>query len=379
MVSKVSILNFKSLRDMILDVAPLTILTGLNGAGKSSFIQLMLLMRQNATIGESPIEVELNKGFLRLGTQSDIQYCYNTGAERAVVSIESEQLNSTYAVEMVFDAPSSDVIVWHPAAGCSSSGAESSKMLVDYLNGMQYISAERGAPRQEHEYSPSKIKLRQWGEYGENAIAFLAEFGDNIVVCEKMRNPSCSDPMLTSQVNAWLGVVSHGAAVNMKINEALRKVELSFSFATGVNKFAFRPQNVGFGLSYVLSLLIMILTAQPGDCLILENPEAHIHPRGQAELGRLMSLAASAGIQIIVETHSDHIINGVRVAIKNGVMDRHSAVIQFFNRLDQLQSGSGLYEQYSVARKIEIDSNGELSEYPDDFMEEWDRQLRLLV
>ena len=123
----------------------------------------------------------------------------------------------------------------------------------------------------------------------------------------------------------------------------------------------------------------MILTAQPGDCLILENPEAHIHPRGQAELGRLMSLAASAGIQIIVETHSDHIINGVRVAIKNGVMDRHSAVIQFFNRLDQLQSGSGLYEQYSVARKIEIDSNGELSEYPDDFMEEWDRQLRLLV
>ena len=379
MISKVSVLNFKSLRDMILDVAPLTILTGLNGAGKSSFIQLLLIMRQNASVGVSPIEVELNKGLLRLGTQSDVQYCYNTGTDRAVISIESEQLNSTYAVEMAFDAPTSDVIVLRPSLNCVSSESEMTQKLVGYLNGIQYISAERGAPRQEHEYSPSKIKLRQWGEHGENAVAFLAEFGDNIAVCEKMRNSLCPDPMLTAQVNAWLGVVSPGAAVNMKINEMLRKVELSFSFATGVNKFAFRPQNVGFGLSYVLSLLIMILTAQPGDCLILENPEAHIHPRGQAEFGRLMSLAASAGIQIFVETHSDHIINGVRVAIKSGIMDRHSAIIQFFKRFDQMQSDSGLYEQYSIARKIEIDSNGELSEYPDDFMEEWDRQLRLLV
>lgn len=164
----------------------------------------------------------------------------------------------------------------------------------------------------------------------------------------------------------------------MKVNEVLRKVELSFSFASGVNKHLFRPQNVGFGLSYVLSLLIMILTSREGDCLILENPEAHIHPRGQAELGRLMSLAASAGVQIIVETHSDHILNGVRVAVRQRIIDKHSACIQFFSRVNHVTEYD-VYEEYSVAHKIEIDAHGELSDYPEDFMEEWDRQLRLLV
>ena len=132
-------------------------------------------------------------------------------------------------------------------------------------------------------------------------------------------------------------------------------------------------------MELITSLLIMVLTAQPGDCIVLENPEAHIHPRGQAEFGKLMSLAASAGIQIIVETHSDHIVNGVRVAIKNGIIDRHFAVIQFFNRVNHQHPEQGIFEQYSVVRKIEIDSRGELSEYPDDFLDEWDRQLRHLI
>lgn len=375
MISRISVLNFKSLRDMLVDIAPLTILTGLNGSGKSSLIQLLLLLRQNATNATNAVLVELNKGLLQLGTQRDVQYCYNTGTEKMMVAVESDLFKEDYKVEMPFDNPTSDVITM----SATEVDLDANFRMIEYLNGIQYISAERGAPKQEHEYSLSKIKSRQWGEYGENAVAFLAEFGDDIVVNEKMRNPLCPDPMLKAQVNAWLNVVSHGASVNMKVNDTLQKVELSFSFASGVNKYAFRPQNVGFGLSYVLSLLIMVLTAQPGDCIVLENPEAHIHPRGQAEFGKLMSLAASAGIQIIVETHSDHIVNGVRVAIKNGIIDRHFAVIQFFNRVNHQHPEHGIFEQYSVVRKIEIDSRGELSEYPDDFLDEWDRQLRHLI
>jgi len=378
MISRISVLNFKSLRDVQVDIAPLTILMGLNGAGKSSFIQLLLLLKQNAIAGENPVRVELNKGLLRLGTQGDVQYCYNTGIEKSVVSVESDTLKTTYAVEMAFDEPMNDEITLSPCSPDDDSRLDARRQLIAYLNNIQYISAERGAPRQEHDYSPGKIAARQWGEYGENAVAFLAELGDSIAVHEKMRNGACVDPMLRAQVNAWLGVVAHGATVNMKVNEPLRKVELSFSFAAGVGKVAFRPQNVGFGLSYVLSLLVMILTAHPGDCLIIENPEAHIHPRGQAELGRLLALAASAGIQIFAETHSDHVLNGVRVAVKNGVLDRHATCVQFFRRIDQAPS-DGIYEQYSTARKIEIDSHGELSEYFDDFMDEWDRQLQQLI
>ncbi|MCQ4437669.1 AAA family ATPase, partial [Clostridioides difficile] len=78
--------------------------------------------------------------------------------------------------------------------------------------------------------------------------------------------------------------------------------------------------NVGFGITYVLSIITLVLSAEPGDILIIENPEAHVHPRGQIELGKFLALASKSGIQIIVETHSDHIFNGMRLFIKNNRM-----------------------------------------------------------
>ena len=122
----------------------------------------------------------------------------------------------------------------------------------------------------------------------------------------------------------------------------------------------------------------MILTAQPGDCLIIENPEAHIHPRGQAELGRLLALCAQSGVQLFVETHSDHIINGVRVAVKKKQIDRHNVAISFFNRVST-DSSAPIYEQYSVCDTINIDDNGELSSYPEGFLDEWNKQLLELL
>ena len=50
--------------------------------------------------------------------------------------------------------------------------------------------------------------------------------------------------------------------------------------------------------------------------LIIENPEAHLHPHGISKLTELICLAAELGIQIIIETHSDHVINGVLVQCK---------------------------------------------------------------
>ena len=207
MISRISVMNFKSLRDMMIDLAPLTILTGLNGSGKSSLIQLLLLMRQNAVVAGDPVEADLNSGFLRLGTQSDVQYCYNEGMEKAVVSIESDRLDASYKVEMGFDAPFSDTVILRQAEDGTTSDESRRANLVKYLNGIQYISAERGEPRQEHEYSSAKIRLRQWGLHGENAVAFLAEFGATTAVEERMRHPSCSDPMLAPQVNAWLAAM----------------------------------------------------------------------------------------------------------------------------------------------------------------------------
>ena len=139
------------------------------------------------------------------------------------------------------------------------------------------------------------------------------------------------------------------------------------------NTNRFKAENVGFGITYVLPVVLALLKSKPGDLLIIENPESHIHPRGQVILGRLMSIAAMSGVQIIVETHSDHIINGIRVAVKENLIAKNKALIYYFEKVIESD------EQYSKITNIEIDEKGELSEYPKDMLDEWNDQLMKLL
>ncbi|WP_180834594.1 AAA family ATPase, partial [Vibrio parahaemolyticus] len=66
----------------------------------------------------------------------------------------------------------------------------------------------------------------------------------------------------------------------------------------------------------VLPIVLALLVTKPGGLVIIENPEAHLHPKGQSYLGRLIQRTAEAGVQVIIETHSDHLLNGIRVAAR---------------------------------------------------------------
>lgn len=53
--------------------------------------------------------------------------------------------------------------------------------------------------------------------------------------------------------------------------------------------------------------------------MIIENPEVHLHPRAQSDLIKILCELSKTGVQVIIETHSDHIINGVRVFAKDNI------------------------------------------------------------
>ena len=74
----------------------------------------------------------------------------------------------------------------------------------------------------------------------------------------------------------------------------------------------------------------------------IENPEINIHPRGQSELGKLMSLSAEVGSQLLIETHSDHIFNGVRIATKEKLIKPENVVTYYFRR-EPFRSNSHYY------------------------------------
>lgn len=132
----------------------------------------------------------------------------------------------------------------------------------------------------------------------------------------------------------------------------------------------FRATNVGFGLSYVLPVLTALIAARSGDLVIIENPEAHLHPRGQTKLGELAARAAAADIQLVVETHSDHFLDGIRVAAREKVIDPSATKIHYFTR----------HGAEAAVITPAIMPDGSLTEWPSGFFDEREENLiRLLA
>ena len=93
---------------------------------------------------------------------------------------------------------------------------------------------------------------------------------------------------------------------------------------------------------------------------------------------KFLYFIAETGRQLFIETHSDHIVNGIRVAIKKKEMPSGNVNIVFFRKMIDAE-GTESEEQYSDYDVIEMDDNGTLSKCPADFMEEWGRLLDQLL
>lgn len=379
MIHSVSITNFKSFKDKIVRTAPLTVLTGLSGSGKSTFLQVLLLLKKYATLDAEPVRVDLSAAPLELGSQGGTQYCYGLDLDKIYLGVTSEDWDEHYSCSLNLDDPNSDTVLlqrMHLQPAESRSAMKDPERLVEFLGGIQYISALRYGPKDEYDYSSVRVQDKTWGKFGENAVAFLAEKGDTFTVNSLLRREGVDSPILREQVNAWMQVIAPGVSVFGR-RSSPTKVKLAYSFDEGrVGSVEFTPQNVGFGITYVLPLVIMLLSAKEGDCLALENPEAHIHPQGQAELGILLAQAAAAGAQVFVETHSDHLINGIRVAVarKTGGISARDVVVNYFRR-KRPEDESAPFELFTAVDQIDVSATSELSAYPEGFLDEWDNRL----
>ena len=157
---------------------------------------------------------------------------------------------------------------------------------------------------------------------------------------------------LANIVDDWLQDVSPGAHLDLQpILEADAIIPgFTFDRPGDVGSRKYRATNVGFGLSYVLPVILALLS-RPGTLCLIENPESHLHPRGQTKLAELAARASKAGVQIFVETHSDHFMDGVRIAVRNQIIDPKCAAFHYFER-----EGTR-----SVVSSPKVDSDGRLS------------------
>lgn len=377
MLQTIKLLNFKCFEHLELDCAPLTLLCGLNGMGKSSVFQALLVLRQSFASGELPLgQLVLNGELTELGTGQDLLY---EGAETDVVEFELHRDDSPYSdvypgpcrlsfeysraadeLRIRVDEPSSEPIVVKPWDEVPPFGGD-----------LIYVNAERIGPRKFYGLSAVRARQGALGPRGEFALNFLHAYQNEILPATDPRCPDSHSGRVLDVVDQWLQSVTPGVHLQLETIPDADAILAGFSFDRpgDVATRRYRATNVGFGLSYVLPVLTGLLAPLPGTLCLIENPEAHLHPRGQTKLAELAVRASCAGVQVIAETHSDHFIDGVRIAVRDGLMQPDDVAIHYFERSDGK----------SVVTSPRVDSDGRLSAWPEGFFDQHEENLARLL
>jgi predicted ATPase len=368
MLNKIILKNFKCFEEQEISLGTLSLLTGLNGMGKSTVLQSLLLLRQNYDRNTLEKRLSLNGDLAQCGNSFDVLYQFFKTDEIGIRLEFSDQP----PLEWTWDGRSKGDSL---NVKSGSSLVETGRNYSLFNRQFHYLNAERLGPRPYFETSSHAVlNENQIGIRGEFAANYLVEFQEDDIKIAALAHPNATGLTLYEQVNAWLSEIRPGTRLNASRSQEMGLVALNYQFVAGREAGnRFRPTNVGFGLSYVLPILVAVLSSEPGSLLLLENPEAHLHPRGQAQIGRFLALAAAHGIQVIVESHSDHILNGLRVAVKMGDLSPTQAKLLFFTG----EVIEGIFTHYIETPGI--DRNGKLDYRPDGFFDEWDRQLTQLI
>lgn len=378
-MKKIIIKNFKCFEEQEFNLENLTILAGANGSGKSTLIQAMLLFRQSMEIDRIPIRYSkrlyLNDYYFEGGISSDILYANAKEDKISFEFIVDEGKSELFECIVNKEEPRILEIKNFQRNGFEQ-GIDTVHNRLSIYGNFDFISADRYGPKLTYEVSNTRrVKV---GKYGEFTPFVLNEFKnelirDNSVYFDKESEKTHS---LLTEVNSWLSYILDG----MKIKtEVLESVNLSLLKLTNYPEAELdfkSPMNMPYGASYVLPIIVSCLSkkirqSRMESIVVIENPEAHLHPSAQSKLGQFLAIIANSGVQVIIETHSDHVINGIRIAVKKDFISNEKVIFNAFSK------GSKLGE--NIVEEIIIDENGKLNKWPEGFFDQYETDMMELL
>lgn len=399
MIDHVYLTHFKCFEEVRLPLAPLTLLSGLNASGKSTIIQSLTLFHQtlnenpgskglilngkDITLGSSEevIDKITGRNSFRIGfAQDDLNaiWTFNAykGESEALIapihSLEWSNTDTTYQRDLnepIYQLLPLDLQGYNQAL----------KQLLNTLQTLTYISADRIGPREIYPAS-SSIQQTGVGARGEFTPWFIEQFQD-LAIPQFMCIPD-QPATLKRQAAAWLNVFFPGSDFDTRPVDFTNLY--TFRLRTNTATSYHRPTNVGYGLSHVLPVIVAALGAvgfaqseqRSAPLLLVENPELHLHPAGQSAMGVFLARAAAAGAQVIIETHSDHVLNGIRKAVKGvdneKILAPEQVAIHFFQPRD-------LEGNRPQVISPQIDKNGTLDSWPEGFFDQIDKDTAALI
>ncbi|MBR4563285.1 MAG: DUF3696 domain-containing protein [Paludibacteraceae bacterium] len=364
MYNQIIFSNYKIFKSkQCLDIRPLTILFGKNNAGKSAILKLPLLI-ENSLKGKSE-EVTMQE-FNGEALYADIRdLVYRRGTKALGVELRDEnqrKLKYSFYVDAVEEVKS-HIESWEfeyngkrYALGdnlvCEFKGVipqlndtlleneiKSMRMFIDYIG-----SVRTDVGRDIRQGTITECS----GWRGDKGYAHL------------LKDALTSSRLLIGKVSAWYEKTFPGWKIDVD--------------ATGNPVFHINVSNedvqtnivdAGFGITQSLPIIIRICRPCPNpSLLIFEEPEAHLNPAAQGNLGELIarSTKEDSNKRYLIETHSYNFILRIRSLIAEGVLDKNDVALYYIGYNDE--------EKSSALRRVDIDEKGVVSNWPKDMFED---------
>lgn len=417
MIKEVNISNFKIFKEpTTIPLSNVNLLTGINGKGKSTVLQVFLLLSQSVSHNRSTSSISLNGRNVRLGSFDDVKNRTTTSSEPTDFSFTYDDFCITYklgqersdatdlaisqiAVEGQFAAKEfeftlnneNDLFILEASeirattslfdlfihegtiAELDDKALYSSLKKSLNLNRVHYVSADRIGPKNYYE-NKSLENFVTVGALGEDTVNVLYHKGDDFIQVELL-NKYCEinnlkveeiSKTVEEHTNYWLDKIFQGARV--KVESIKGEDLLKLRIRPANNTAYFKPTNVGYGFSYSLPIIVSGLIAKRGDLLLVENPEAHLHPYAQSIIAKFLAMVSLNGVQVIIESHSEHILNGLRIAVKDNVIQRTALNVLYFDSFE-----------FTPFTAIEVDIDGGINEWPNNFFDQASKDLNHLL
>lgn len=409
MLREIILENFKCFREATkISFNQINLLTGINGRGKSTTLQALLLMRQSPEHSRTTNQIIFNGSCVELGRFKDVRnsnlslndlMCLHFVFEDSQGSIDIKyKLSLNEKDDMVADIKNFELNIKSNqniqlVASKNTDGSNNNyeiavngSVLGDYsywynllighsafepqttyfvqnqvnFSKLHYISADRIGPR-DYYLQQSFTEFPNVGRQGEYTANILFRKQDELVhdlLCKDESKPH----IVLEQTEAWLNSIFDGGKIKLNSVEEANLVLMALNSEDSHN--VYKPINVGFGYSYALPIIVSGLVAQPGEMLVVENPEAHLHPYAQSQLVQFLARVSATGVQVFIESHSEHILNGLRIALLDEIITQEALNILYFQR--------------DLVEQIKVDEKGGIDYWPTGFFDQTDKDFKRL-
>lgn len=381
MLTRIDLLYFKCFETLKLQLRPLTLLAGANGSGKSSVLHALALVHQAMFQRGGSESLDLNGNLVRLGTAADvIDRVQGQGfCEIGLHDDETEHLwkfattnhdnsltikNTRKNGEECYGTRDSESLR-HSLPNNSLKMQGKYGDFTQRMRRLSYLSIERIGgcvvyPTLKDEYFPV---FERRGKRRANFLFF------------PMRKPvlenlslKTADRRCLRQVEARMNQLFPG--FKLELQPLFMSKSIDIGLRTSLNQDHLLPINISSGMMHVLPIVVTALCTRPRDILVIEHPELLLHGAGQAAMGMFLAEVASAGVQVLVETHSDHILDGIRRAVKDGILSAEETALYCFR--PRTKMAPDCLPQVEMPL---IDSNGNLDYRPKGFFDQVDKDM----